>query len=79
MQGVTRKKFETKCATLRLEKRVELTTIVLVTSSHAPFQSMWPVSPKPITPIGSTTSLSEHVQLNSAKQMPNKHQVSGET
>ncbi|GFW12046.1 HTH_48 domain-containing protein [Trichonephila clavipes] len=32
---------------------------------------MWLVSTKPIMPVGSTASLSEHVQLHSARKMSN--------
>ncbi|GFU67468.1 hypothetical protein TNCV_1599501 [Trichonephila clavipes] len=39
---------------------MKLATTVLLTSSHATPLTMWPVSPLPITPIGSTKSLSEN-------------------
>ncbi|GFX52485.1 hypothetical protein TNCV_4325011 [Trichonephila clavipes] len=39
---------------------------------------MWPVLLYSISPVGSTVSLSEHVQLHSAGKMSNQHQVSCE-
>ncbi|GFU42881.1 hypothetical protein TNCV_3140461 [Trichonephila clavipes] len=39
---------------------------------------MWPVSPKPVTPVGNTASLSDHVQLHCVRKLSNQHQVSCE-
>ncbi|GFV92787.1 hypothetical protein TNCV_1376371 [Trichonephila clavipes] len=57
---------------------MDLATTVLVTLIYGTPLFMWSVSPLSIKPVGSTASLSEHVQLHSAGKMSNQYQVSVE-
>ncbi|GFV70491.1 hypothetical protein TNCV_2868371 [Trichonephila clavipes] len=59
----------------KFEKKAELATTVLMTSSHTPPQSMWPVLPLLIMQVGRTVSFSEHVQLHSARKINTKFLV----